>query len=295
MKLATIINYCSNDERFLFSCIEGVKPFSSEIIVVVCDHFFDGRKENFESLHKAFEAFSNVTFVLYPYFDLSHYKIFQKVGANNFWHSLSRMIGFEKLSSDIDYVIFLDADEVVDSKSFSSFLSRKEYQNYDVMKLANYWYFREPIYQATTWEDSVILIRKNKLSKSLLMRKEERNALYDNTSGKKARKVVGLDDRPMIHHYSWVRSQEEMLRKVETWGHRQDKNWVALVKEEFLHPFKGKDFVHGYSYETVPSILQEPLYKKLTSDTSIVLSLSSKDVQKSLRWLEILSYFNLVS
>ena len=40
---ATIINFCSNDYSYLRHCIDGVKPFSSQVIVPVCDHFFDGK------------------------------------------------------------------------------------------------------------------------------------------------------------------------------------------------------------------------------------------------------------
>ena len=60
----------------------------------------------------------------------------------------------------------------------------------------------------------------------------------------------------MFHHYSWVRTEEEMLRKVQSWGHRGDREWVSLVKKEFSAPFQGTDFVHGYQFQTV-----EPLFE----------------------------------
>ncbi|MEI6241868.1 MAG: hypothetical protein WCP39_00495 [Chlamydiota bacterium] len=284
MKVATIINYCSNEERFLYSCIEGAKPFSSEIIVVVCDHFFDGKLENLRALERVFEAFPEITFVFYPYFDLSKKRIFQKVGAKNFWHCLSRFLGFDELSKDIDWVLFLDADEVVDGRAFSAFLATQECQKYDVMKLANYWYFREPRYRANVWEDSAVWIRKNVVTQKLLLDKEERNVLYDKCKKEKKRQVVGLDQQPMVHHYSWVRSKEEMLRKVESWGHREDKDWKVLIEEEFSHPFLGKDFVHGYSLEEVPSFLQEPKYPKKTESRAHVKKLSVFDVKKKLGW-----------
>ena len=56
---------------------------------------------------------------------------------------------------------------------------------------------------------------------------------------------------PFVHHYSWVRTKEEMLKKVENWGHKHDKNWTSLIEEEFSRPFNGTDFVHGYSYNIV--------------------------------------------
>lgn len=62
---------------------------------------------------------------------------------------------------------------------------------------------------------------------------------------------MGLDKKPLAHHYSWVRTKGEMLKKVETFGHKSDRDWVALVEKEFSHEFSGKDFVSGYEYETV--------------------------------------------
>ena len=56
---------------------------------------------------------------------------------------------------------------------------------------------------------------------------------------------------PMLHHYSWVRTKEQMLKKVRTWWHNKDRNWEKSVEEEFSRPFSGKDFVHGYEYKTV--------------------------------------------
>jgi hypothetical protein len=58
----------------------------------------------------------------------------------------------------------------------------------------------------------------------------------------------------MFHHFSWVRTKEEMLTKVRSWAHRNDCNWTDLVEQEFTHEFTGRDFVHGYSYRTVPNV-----------------------------------------
>jgi len=53
----------------------------------------------------------------------------------------------------------------------------------------------------------------------------------------------------MIHHYSWVRTKEEMLKKVSNWGHARDKgDWKELVEMEYSRPFNGQDFLHNYQY-----------------------------------------------
>jgi hypothetical protein len=45
-----------------------------------------------------------------------------------------------------------------------------------------------------------------------------------------------------------------MLKKVSGWGHKGDKDWAALVKEEFSRPFNGTDFVHGYQWDTITPV-----------------------------------------
>ena len=72
--------------------------------------------------------------------------------------------------------------------------------------------------------------------------------MYDLAKGGKIRDVLGLDDKPMFHHYSWVRTKEQLLLKVRCWSHNWERDWTKLVEEEFSRPFSGIDFVHGYSF-----------------------------------------------
>jgi hypothetical protein len=231
------------------------------VIVPACDHFFDGRPEDSQALSSVFSRFPDCEFFLYPFDEEAiPKKIYQKVGKNNFWHSFSRYLGYLHLQKDVEYVLFLDADEIVESEKFLQWLNTEEYKKHHVMKLANYWYFRDVRYRAKVFEDSCVLIKKKKLSKKLLLQKEERNALYDLKKRKKIRMVMGLDAKPMIHHYSWVRSKEEMLKKVRSWGHKDDKDWSRLVEEEFKNAFSGKDFIHGYEYDVIAPFIS--LYRQ---------------------------------
>ena len=271
--VATIVNFCTNDIRFIKANLEEALKFSSQVIVPVCDHFFDGTPENRELLNEVYGAFPKCTFVEYPYLP-------GKLKAVNYWHSLSRLLGAECLDPTIEKVLFLDADEVVDGDRFNQWFETAE--DFPVMKLANYWYFREPIYQSKTFEDSSILIDKKLLNPRALFRKEERDALYDLFSGRKKRMVFGTDGTPMIHHYSWVRTKTEMLKKVKAWGHHKDKDWESLVNKEFSGAFDGKDFVHGYTYTTVPSRLEtNPTFKKKA--TSNVLRVTEKEVKRAIK------------
>jgi hypothetical protein len=42
-----------------------------------------------------------------------------------------------------------------------------------------------------------------------------------------------------------------MLRKVKSWTHSGDRDWVSQVEKEFEHEFNGSDFIHGYQYNIV--------------------------------------------
>lgn len=257
--LATIVNFCTNESRFIHTCLEQALQFSSQVIVPVCDHFFDGTKENTELLEQIYRAFPQCLFIEYPFIPQKiPKKVFKRVRPANFWHSFSRMIATEFVEEEMDHILFLDADEIPDATRFSEWLGCSDYHGHTVIKLANYWYFREPCYQADKWEDSIVFAQRRAIEPHLLLSQEERNAIYDSLPGPKRRMVVGVDGTPMFHHYSWVRSEKEMLKKVSAWGHRGDQEWSDLVKNEFSGPFKGVDFVHQYQCRTISPVFQVP-------------------------------------
>lgn len=250
--ISTIVNFCSNDSRFIKATHEQALSFSIQVIVPVCDHFFDGSPENRAVLEKIYPAFPECLFIEYPYLPAKiPKKVFKEIEPAHFWHSLSRLIGFSLVDEEAETVLFLDADEVPDGRKFSEWLDCSDYMHHTALKLSNYWYFRDPANQALNYEDSVVLAQKKALEASILLHKDERDAIYNLLPGPKRRHVSGADGSPMFHHYSWVRTKEEMLQKVRSWGHKSDRNWELLVQEEFTAPFKGIDFVHGYTYKTV--------------------------------------------
>ncbi len=258
--LATIVNFCTNESRFIKLCLDQALQFSRQVIVPVCDHFFDGTAENRALLEKIYAAFPQCLFVEYPFILKKIPKrIFKRVERAHFWHSLSRLLGSQFLDDAIENVLFLDADEIPDAEKFARWLECSDYPCHTVLKLANYWYFRESCYQADKWEDSIVFAQRRALEPHLLLRQEERDAIYDSLPGPKRRMVVGPDGNPMFHHYSWVRTQDEMLKKVRLWGHRNDREWESLIKQEFLGPFGGVDFVHQYTCKKVNPVFNVPL------------------------------------
>lgn len=247
--VSTIVNFCSNESRFIKATLEQALFFSEQVIVPVCDHFFDGTPENRQLLDEVYAAFPECLFVEYPYLpEKIPKRVWKKVEPAHFWHSFSRLVGVSVLDEGIETVLFLDADEVPEGSRFAEWLDCSDYRHHTTLKLANYWYFREPSNQALSFEDSVVLVQRKSLESELLLHQDERDAIYNLLPGPKRRHVAGPDGQPMFHHYSWVRTKEEMLKKVRGWG---DRDWAALVNQEFAAPFRGTDFIHGYTYQIV--------------------------------------------
>ena len=248
-KIATIINFCSNEYPFLAPCIQEVKQFSSQILVPVCDHFFDGKPEERAVLQGIYAAHPDVVFIEFPYNPHSLH-----ASHSRFWHNLARLVGFFFTHSDIEYLLFLDCDEILDHRRFVSWLNTAIYRNYNALLIANYWYFRDVCHQAMTWEEIALLCKRQALHSDLIMQEKERRGIFKAVAKAKQQSVVGCDGKPMLHHYSWVRTKEQMLRKVSSWGHNKERDWHALVEKEFSDDFRGIDFVHEYTFTKVEPI-----------------------------------------
>lgn len=241
--LATVISYCSLDERFIRPNLHQALLCSDEIVVAIGDRLFDGRSEDVEHLDTLSREFPQVRFVKYVV-DMS-------LPAHD-RHNLARVAGYSALQQETDLVAFVDADEVLDGAAIRRWLSLRRSAWWNAQKLASYWYFREPTYRAKSLEDSVLVVKRSHIGEVPSFDASEREALFRSIRPPRRRGAKGAGGDVMVHHYSWVRTKEQMLGKVQNWGHRHDRDWAELVEEEFDHEFSGTDFVHGYEYEVVP-------------------------------------------
>lgn len=241
--IGIVINYCTNDYPFLKPCIEKALKVSPYVIVVVSDCFFDGKKENEAKLLLSYEMHKNVHFVQIPY-DIRYTESF----TIRFWHNVSRWIGSLLLPPIVEHVLFLDVDEIINPDLFEIWLADENLEEETSYRFACYWYFRETRYQAKTFEESAVLIHRSCLNEKIMFTDCERGNIKADFH---KNNVLSHRNIPMIHHYSWVRNKAEMLRKVQSWGHHSDRDWETLVNEEFQSEFRGKDFVHGYTYKEV--------------------------------------------
>ena len=247
-ELGIVINYCTNDYRFSNVCIENALNISSNVIVSVSDSFFSGDLENQHLLNKTYKENPRAKFIQFNY-NLA----LTKRLAIRFWHNMSRWIGFHFLPDTVTHVLFLDVDEVLDSEAFKLWLSTVYITDYDAYRFGCYWYFRDPKYQATTFEMAPVLVKKELISPTSIFSNFEREGLLFKNY---ALDILSNNHKPMVHHYSWVRTKQEMIKKVLSWGHINDRDWVSEINQEFSHDFNGKDFVHGYEYKCV-----DPFFK----------------------------------
>ena len=263
-RIATVVNFCSNDYRFLKPCLEEISRFSSQILVPVCDHFFDGTPEDRSILQRAYSEHPECEFIEFAYKPDEPYgnSCMKKQGDldwSRHWHSTARMIGYYFLKEDIDYVLFIDVDEIYEGEKFQKWLDTFPYQEYSAIRFLSYQYFREACNQSEDWFTLGLLTKKEDLKPDDILNVDERLGLYTSLPEKKIKEVTGLDGLPMIHHYSWVRTKKQMLKKV-IWGHYWEKNWKELIEEEFSRPFNGKDFSTDSKYKKVVpyNLCEEP-------------------------------------
>ncbi len=258
-KIATVFSFCSNDWRFFDRCIEGARPFSSQILVTVCDHFFDGTPENYALLEEIFRRYPDITFIEFAYSSERTYSYTSMLSLDHpltrhEWHNTGRWISY--FFADAEYLYFCDSDEITDGKRFAEWLL--DFEPCTAMRFACYWYFRDASYRAREEDDMCLLVKKDQIDPNLFWNEHERMGLYLTLSGKKKIHVRGIDGDPLVHHYSWVRTKEEMHKKFASWGHFWERDWKRLVEEEYARPFNGVDFIRKYNYQNA-----EPFFDPL--------------------------------
>lgn len=263
--IAVVISTSSSELRFFRAQVRECQRFAAQIIVAFGTHRYDGVTEEpftpFVELAKEHPDVSFVSYVVSPP-GAFHNPLKRKPAA--FWHNVARIAGVGALKEGIDWVVFLDGDEIPDGRAFQTWaehtLVPKEHEEHaHGFAFSNYWYFKEPENRATTTEISVVMVPRSLFSSKegtvrILMHDFERYGFPDFVPLHV--NVVSLDGSPMFHHFSWVRSKEDILRKVRDWGHKSDRPWQDIIHEKWDQPFDGTDFVHGYQYTRVENIFE---------------------------------------
>ncbi|MCE1190511.1 MAG: hypothetical protein LWX56_15385 [Ignavibacteria bacterium] len=242
-KIGAIINFSALDGPFIDACIDNTLKVADVVVVAAFNQLFTGTDDS-EGLQKIISRNMHKP-VTFHVTDLPY----TGKPQTSIYHNLTRIIGSELMRQQVDYVLFIDGDEIVDPEVFNAWKSTAVFDFVNV-RFENYWYFREPVYQSTSVENSPLLINEAFLRFLLDM---ERGAIRHQTHDRSFYEfeIGRFISPPSFHHYSWVRTKEQMMEKVKNFGHNTDRDWVSLVEEEFTHGFTGKDFVHGYTYNVV--------------------------------------------
>lgn len=249
--LGVIINYCSNERRFIEKCIEQCSLVTSDIIVSYGSHLYDGTPEVFDA----------TLVTKYPHVKFIQYQVDLEIPAENlegvvkrptaYWCNLARWQGLQALPLRAEWVLFLDADEIPEGDALKLWLNQAHLDDKSIYKLANYWYFKEETNQATVWEDSILLVPRKHLTRACIFHDDERDGIIKVCGLRQNRMVIGPHCRPMIHHYSWVRSKEGLVKKLKTWAHRDDIFSGADAEGMVNYIYKDdevNDIVHNYDY-----------------------------------------------
>lgn len=210
--------------------------------------------EHYGLLEAVYEQFPDVLFLEFAYSDERSYRYASPLDSSHLlwrheWHNTGRFIAYLLADPSIEYFYFCDGDEVSDGTRLRTWLESREFEDYDALRLACYWYFRAARYRATTTADMSLLIRKGAIDRASLWSEHERMGLYLHTEGRKKEQVKDERGIPFVHHYSWVRTEGEMCKKFASWGHFWERDWQGLIQEEYQRPFRGEDFIRHYAYE----------------------------------------------
>lgn len=254
LSLSVVISYCPNEKIFIDRVVDECLKFSKDIIVVQSDHYFNGEEIPYDDRYRTNK--NNV-----KVFTIQYDKNIAKEKGVRYYHNRFREFGWK--NSTGDYILFLDADEVPDGDRFREWLKLFKLELFSAVSLDAYWYFRDTTNQSLTTEETSLIFKSKDLFSELFYNNQERWGMffYKQSEPQERHRMIRnqidpISKEPLIHHYSWVRTKEEMIRKVSSWGHKNDEiDWKTLVEKEFEHEFDGTDFVHGYKYKKVKSFI----------------------------------------
>lgn len=281
-KLSVIVNYCSLEREFLPKVLAECAHFASEIVVSVGTHLYNGTPEDPEHLEALRAQHTGVRFAQYQvdaHIDLAAQKGVQR-RPHAYWPNVARWTGVQALDGP-QWVLFLDADEIPDGPRMRAWLEQTHLDFNCCYHLANYWYFKSPNNQALTWEQTTILIHRNKFTEKHIFSDRERDSLGFVPDIKNSENVTGLDLLPLIHHLSWVRSESVLLTKINTWSHRDQISDPVKYVQYIFSDAGINDIVHKYRYRYVYNKFQ--IYINST-DVSYPLDSPSEQYFKGLRY-----------
>lgn len=233
-KIEAVILYCSNDHKFFEKCIGNLLKIGIKCNVVTFSHFFAGEPENQLILNNTIGRY-----VSHPNFKYRRIDITQGKSAL-FWEAWGRAYAtHEMVGNNCEYILYIDPDEIVDFRLMKLWLDTNVYKKYKGIKLRQYTYSLSPRYRLNVKAHNTVMCRKD-YAQSLPFTVDAR-LQYFNNSNKWSRWLAKLglnknfyiyNGRPFIHHYTSVRTYEEMVTKFTNWSHNSDRDdWLDVLEK----------------------------------------------------------------
>lgn len=255
--VSVIIGYSSNEKGSIHAVLSQALLFSDDVVVSYASRLLDGSLEDTQHIQSLKAKYPQVRFVEYVIdFSLNMSKqLGVHIRPTAFWHNLARWTAVQNLKNK-EWVFVLDSDEVADGKGVKKWLRKALPQlvEADCYKMANYWYFKKPIFRATTQESSVLLVHHKQITKANVFGDAERDHIVDASKCTLHDLMADFDGTVLWHHFSWVRSKSGMKHKLRYWAHANDKFQNVDVEQMVDAVFNDNnvnDFVHKYNYITV--------------------------------------------
>src|ERR1700748_1145556 len=246
--ITTIINMCSGDRNFIIEHIEAIKDISDEIRIPYSTHLYSGLPDDMEKMQLVKNACSkyNIKFIE-----------FGEVKTSPLGQNTARWIGSQDLKTD--YVLYMDADELFEKEKINNWINNFNYNDYDAINFQIHFYSMNSKHRACLNEEETkhyignrdggtlfargekagMLVKTNLITYQRIMHgvaSERWSFIADPTVNTKLEHVLALDGSIMLHHYAYVRSKDEMKRKILGSFHINDKpwtKWTELIDDNF--------------------------------------------------------------
>lgn len=249
MEISAVIPFCSYDAKFFKTCIDNLLACGIECIVVAYDHLHMGEKENEEILNECKSLYKGD-----PRFKFIQLE-WHEGKSSLYWEAFARYMGMQKSAPDSTHILYIDIDEIVDKIKFKEWLDKETYKKYMGIKIRCYMYSMDAAYRLKGVHYNTIICKKW-YAERLGLKIEARLQFFNNRN-KISRWTAKLGinpffyiykKEPFIHHYTSVRTEENMIRKVTNWSHHADRSdWVELVKNTKIIGNK----INGMEFEIV--------------------------------------------
>jgi hypothetical protein len=167
---------------------------------------------------------------------------------------------FSGQREDSNFLMFLDADEIVDSDRMIPWLQSGVLDEYDVIEFAAFEYGETPEKQFLKYVHAGLLIRRGFAQRGFLLHTDDRyfykdGVMFPNDLARiKLLACSDADGEPMVHHYSTARpTQAHLKRKLMLSGHFEDVSpeFEAFKLKNMLASEEANRLVRNRSLEEV--------------------------------------------